>query len=106
MTGEMERQSGAGGQAVLERVFAGSGNLLELVEIVTDPEGATEVHIPPPCLWDCVDCFGENRLEASFTFRPPHFVARVRHASPPRVHEVLSNWHAQAPAREPGFLSR
>lgn len=99
MTQEMERPSHAGGQAVQEQASVGGRILLELVEVIADPEGSTEVHIPPPCLWDCVDCFGENRLEASFTFRPPHFVARVRHASPPRVHEVLSNWHAQLPAQ-------
>ena len=99
MIQEMERQSHEGGQAVLERVSAGSGKLLERVEIIAAPEGATDVRIPPPCLWDCVDCFGENRLEASFTFRPPHFVARVRQASR-RVHEVLSNWHSELPAPE------
>ena len=103
MTDEMERPSRAGGQAVLERVSGGSGKLLELVEIIADPEGTAEVRIPPPCLWDCVDCFGENRLEATFTFKPPDFVARVRHASPTRVHEVLGNWHAQLPVGEPGF---
>ena len=78
MTDEMERPSRAGGQAVLERVSGGSGKLLELVEIIADPEG-------------------------TFTFKPPDFVARVRHASPTRVHEVLGNWHAQLPVGEPGF---
>ena len=99
MPQEMEPQSPMDGHAVLERVSFGGGKLLEQVDIVADPDGATEVRIPPPCLWDCVDCFGENRLEASFTFRPPHFVARVRQASR-RVREVLSNWHSELPAPE------
>jgi len=43
----------------------GSRELLEQVEVLSAPEGLTEVHIPPSCLWDCVDCFGESRVDAS-----------------------------------------
>jgi len=69
-----------------------TGQLLEQVEVIPDPDGFTELHIPPPCFWDCVDCLGENRLDASFTFQPPHFVARVRRASASSIHAALRNW--------------
>ena len=69
-----------------------AGQLLERVEVIPDRDGLTELHIPPPCFWDCVDCLGENRLEASFTYLPPHFVARIRRVPASRVHEALRNW--------------
>jgi hypothetical protein len=72
-----------------------AGPLLARIEVIPDPDGFTELHIPPPCFWDCVDCLGVNRLEASFTFLPPHFVARVRRASASRIHEALRNWGTQ-----------
>ena len=73
------------------------GKLLASVRLTADPEGFTEVLIPPPCLWDCVDCFSENGVDASFTFTPPHFVARVAPASSPRIHEALGNWNVHPP---------
>jgi len=52
--------------------------------------------IPSGCLWDCVECFGENRLSASFSYVAPYFVARMQAVTPQRVHETLRNWKVSA----------
>jgi hypothetical protein len=66
--------------------------LLDHVQVVSEVDGSAKVHIPPCCFWDCVECFGENRMDASFTFLSPGFVARIRSASALRVHDVLHDW--------------
>ena len=43
-------------------------NLSETVEIMTEPDGSVDVVIPSNRLWDCVECFGENRLSACYRF--------------------------------------
>ena len=66
--------------------------LLDNVKVVPESDGTVGVIIPSGCLWDCVECFGENRLSASFTYSNPHFVARMRAVTPQRVQETLLNW--------------
>lgn len=66
--------------------------LLECVEVVPESDGTVGVIIPSNCLWDCVECFGENRLSASFSYSSPYFVARMRAVTPERVQQTLLNW--------------
>ena len=68
-----------------------SEKLSEMIQVVPD-DGATLVRIPPELLWDCVECFAENRMDARFTFRPPNFVARLGTTSSDRTRDTLRNW--------------
>ena len=69
-----------------------SKTLLEMIQVSPDSDGATLIRIPPEVLYECVECFAENRLDARFSFRPPNFVARI--ATPfERACETLRNWH-------------
>lgn len=79
-------------------------NLSETVEIMTEPDGSVDVVIPSNRLWDCVECFGENRLSACYRFSPPHFVAHVT-ASAERVRDTLRNWNTSSPDERPKGLS-
>lgn len=74
-----------------------TNRLLEQLEVVERPDGTAEVHIPAPRFWDCVECFGENHLDATFLFKDPDFVAQVRHATIPHIRETLHDWVAPEP---------
>jgi hypothetical protein len=74
-----------------------SDTLIGNVEIKSEQDGTVDVIIPSDCFWDCVECFGENRMSASFTFTPPHFVAHMSAVSPHRVEDTLRNWRRPSP---------
>jgi hypothetical protein len=69
-----------------------NGTLLKRIEIVAQSDGSTEVRIPPLMLWECMECIGENRVEAVVTFAPPNFIIRFPRSAPNRVNELLKDW--------------
>ena len=79
-------------QGLAETATHSTGELLNRVQVIPAADGLTELHIPPSCFWDCVDCLGDNRLEASFSFHPSYFIARIRRAPASRIHDALRNW--------------
>jgi hypothetical protein len=68
--------------------------LVDELDIEPECDGRIGVRIPSHLLWDCVECFGENRLSAHFTFSAPRFVAHISGTSSHRVRETLKNWKA------------
>ncbi|HVX84949.1 MAG TPA: hypothetical protein VH253_09045 [Phycisphaerae bacterium] len=74
-----------------------SATLVENVQITAEPDGTVDVLIPSNHLWDCVECFGQNRVAATYRFSPPNFVAHVASASPQRVQETLRDWKSRNP---------
>lgn len=69
-----------------------TSSLIQNVDVVNESDGSTDVIIPAKYFWECVECFGENRLGASFKYSTDHFVAHVSTASTQRVQETLRNW--------------
>jgi hypothetical protein len=67
-------------------------SLKDHIEVIADPGGGSVVHIPTELLWECIECFGANRMNATYTFSSPDFVARVIGVSPRNVAQALRNW--------------
>ena len=75
--------------------------LCQQTKVLPTPDGSAKIQIPPPCFWECVECFGANRCDVFYSFTPPFFIAHIRHASPPFIHQILESWEAPAPSLRP-----
>ena len=68
------------------------GALIEKVKVIREGNGSIDVIIPSAALWECVECFSENRLQAFFSFAAPNFVAHMSTVSPQRLQDTLRGW--------------
>jgi hypothetical protein len=76
------------------------------VRMSSTVDGSTLLLIPADCLWECMEWLHADRIDADFTFKGSHFVARLPEISGQHAWDLLETWSPQTTAAVEGNLHR